>query len=123
MITTAKLQKTIVTALEDIKAKDIEIFDVRHVTALFDRVIVASADSGRQLRALANRVQAGVKAAGGTIISVEGEHSDDWVLVDAGDIVVHLMQPTVRAHYNLEELWNHPKPRAPRKKKAESAPE
>ena len=123
MITTAKLQKTIVTALEDIKARDIEIFDVRHVTTLFDRVIVASADSGRQLRALANRVQSGVKAAGGTIISIEGENSDDWVLVDAGDIVVHLMQPTVRAQYNLEELWNHPKPRAARKKKAESAPE
>jgi len=123
LITTAKLQKTIVTALEDIKAKDIEIFDVRHVTTLFDRVIVASADSGRQLRALGNRVQSSVKAAGGNIISVEGENSDDWVLVDAGDIVVHLMQPTVRAHYNLEELWNHPKPRAPRKKKAESASE
>ncbi len=117
MITTAKLQKTIVAALEDIKAKDIETFDVRHVTALFDRVIVASADSGRQLRALSNSVQSKVKSAGGSIVGVEGEDSDEWMLVDTGDIVVHLMQPTVRAHYNLEELWNHPKPRAPRKKK------
>ena len=115
MITTAKLQKTVVGALEDIKARDIEVFDVRHITSLFDRVVIASADSGRQLKALAGNVQAKVKAAGGVIISVEGLNSDEWVLVDAGEIVVHIMQPVMRAHYNLEELWNQPKPRKPRK--------
>jgi ribosome-associated protein len=115
LITTAKLQKTIVGALEDIKAREIEVFDVRHVTSLFDRVIIASADSGRQLKALASNVQARVKATGGAIISVEGLNSDEWVLVDTGDIVVHIMQPAIRAHYNLDELWNQPKPRKPRK--------
>ena len=115
MITTAKLQKTVVGALEDIKAREIEVLDVRHITSLFDRVVIASADSGRQLKALASNVQAKVKAAGGVIISVEGLNSDEWVLVDAGEIVVHIMQPVIRAHYNLEELWNQPKPRKPRK--------
>ncbi len=116
MITTAKLQKTIVGALEDIKAKDIETFDVRHITSMFDRVMIASADSGRQLKALANNVQAKVKAAGGSVHGVEGAESNEWMLVDAGDIIVHIMQPAVRAHYNLEELWNHPKPRVRRTK-------
>ena len=114
MITTAKLQKTVVTALEDIKASDIEVFDVRHLTALFDKVIIASAGSGRQLKALSNNVQAKVKAVGGRVYGVEGENGDDWVLVDVGDIVVHMMQPAMRAHYNLEELWNQPRPRASR---------
>ena len=123
MITTAKLQKTVVAALEDIKARDIEVFDVRHITTLFDRVIIASADSGRQLKALASNVQAKVKAAGGTIVSVEGQNSDEWVLVDAGDIVIHIMQPAIRAHYNLEELWNQPKPRKPRASRAKPAPD
>ena len=118
MITTAKLQKTIVTALEDIKAKDIETYDVRHITSMFDRVMIASADSGRQLKALANNVQAKVKAAGGSVHGVEGADSNEWMLVDAGDIIVHIMQPAVRAHYNLEELWNHPKPRVRRAKTA-----
>ena len=118
MITTAKLQKTIVNALEDIKARDIETFDVRHLTSLFDRVIIASADSGRQLKALANNVQVKVKEAGGHIQGVEGNNSDEWMLVDTGDIVVHVMQPAVRAHYNLEELWNQPKPRVRRAKAA-----
>ena len=116
MITTAKLQKTVVSALEDIKAHDIEILDVRHITSLFDKVVIASGDSGRQLKALANNVQHKVKAAGGHVYGVEGEDSDDWMLVDTGDIVVHIMQPAIRAHYNLEELWNQPKPRVRRTK-------
>lgn len=121
MITTAKLQKTVMGALDDIKARDIEVYDVRHLTSLFDRVIIASADSGRQLKALANNVQTRVKAAGGTIISVEGANSDEWMLVDTGDIVVHIMQPAIRAHYNLEELWNQPKPRVRRATPAKAA--
>lgn len=118
MITTAKLQKTVVSALEDIKANDIRVFDVRHITAMFDKVIIASAGSARQLKALSSNVQAKVKAAGGHVYGVEGENSDDWMLVDVGDIVVHMLQPAMRAHYNLEELWNQPKPKAPRAPRA-----
>jgi ribosome-associated protein len=101
-----QLQQIVVNALEDIKAKDIEIIDTTKLTALFDRMVIASGDSGRQTRALARNVQEEVKKAGGTVNSVEGEDSGDWVLVDLGTIVVHIMQPAVRAYYNLEELWN-----------------
>ena len=109
-----KLQKTAVEALEDIKAREIEIFDVAHLTAMFDRVIIASADSARQLKALSSNVQEKAKAAGRRVYGVEGEDGGDWVLIDLGDIVVHIMQPAVRTHYNLEELWGQPKPRKPR---------
>lgn len=112
-----KLQKAAVAALEDVKARDIEVFDVTHLSSLFDRVIIASADSGRQLRALARHVQDATKAAGGRIFGIEGEDEGEWVLVDLGDIVVHLMQPAVRSHYNLEELWGQPKPRRKRAKR------
>ena len=100
-----KLQKVVVEALEDIKAKDIEVINVTKLTSLFDRVVIASGDSNRQTRALARHVQEKVKEAGGEIISVEGEQTGEWVLVDAGDVVVHIMQPAVRSYYNLEELW------------------
>ena len=113
-----KLQKAVVSALEDIKARDIEIYDVRHLTSFFDRVIVASADSARQTKALVSHLRESARAIGATIVGVEGEESGEWVLVDLGEIVVHIMQPAVRAHYNLEELWNQPKPRAPRKRAA-----
>lgn len=109
-----KLQKAVVSALEDIKARDIQAFDVTHVTAMFDSVIIASADSGRQLKALARNVRDRARDAGWRVSGIEGEDSGDWVLVDLGDIVVHLMQPAVRTHYNLEELWGQPRPRAPR---------
>ncbi|MBK6908906.1 MAG: ribosome silencing factor [Rhodocyclaceae bacterium] len=100
-----KLQKIVVTALEDIKAKDIEVLNTTKLTALFDRVIIASGDSNRQTRALARNVHDKVKEAGGTVVGTEGEDSGEWVLVDLGDIIVHIMLPTIRAHYNLEELW------------------
>ncbi|OFZ73395.1 MAG: ribosome silencing factor [Betaproteobacteria bacterium RBG_16_64_9] len=116
-----KLQKAVVGALEDIKAHDIEVYDVRHLTSFFDRVVVASADSARQTKALANHLRESAKALGAPIMGVEGEDTGEWVLVDLGDIVVHIMQPAVRAHYNLEELWNQPKPRAPRKRAARTA--
>jgi ribosome-associated protein len=105
-----KLQKTAVTALEDIKARDITVLDVRKLTSLYDTLIVASAESNRQVKALANHVRDKLKEAGATIIGVEGEATGEWVLVDAGDIVVHVMQPAVRAYYNLEELWTPPAP-------------
>ena len=112
-----KLQKAALAALEDVKAREIEAFDVTHLTSMFDRVIIASADSARQLKALASHVQEKAKAAGGRVYGVEGEDGGDWVLIDLGDIVVHLMQPAVRSHYNLEELWGQPKPRKPRAKR------
>ena len=100
-----KLQQVAVAALEDIKARDIAVFDVRRQTSLYDTLIIASADSNRQVRALAGHVRDKLKEAGATILGVEGEQAAEWVLVDAGDIVVHVMQPAIRAYYNLEELW------------------
>jgi len=100
-----KLQKIVVAALEDIKARDIEVINTTKLTSLFERIVVASADSTRQVKALARHVHDKVKEAGGEVIGVEGEDSGEWVLVDLGGIVVHVMQPAVRAHYNLEELW------------------
>jgi len=109
-----KLQRAAIAALEDIKAREVEVFDVAHLTTMFDRVIIASADSARQLKALASHVQERAKAVGGRVYGVEGEDGGEWVLIDLGDIVVHIMQPAVRTHYNLEELWGQPKPRKPR---------
>lgn len=94
-----------VAALEDIKAFDIVILDVRKMSALFDYLVIASAESTRQARALANNVQEKLKAIGGKVYGVEGEQSGEWVLVDLGDVIVHVMQPEVRSYYNLEQLW------------------
>jgi ribosome-associated protein len=100
-----KLQRVVIDALEDVKAQDIRVFDTTPLTGLFDRVVMASATSNRQSRALAASVRDKVKERGGQVISVEGEESGEWVLVDLGDIVVHIMQPAVRSYYNLEEIW------------------
>ena len=100
-----KLQKITVAALEDIKARDIQVINTSKLTPLFERMIIASAESTRQVKALAHNVFDKVKEAGGEIIGMEGEDSGEWVLVDLGSIVVHVMQPAVRVHYNLEELW------------------
>ena len=105
---TPSLEKIVVAALEDIKARDIEVIDTSRHTPLFDRIIVASAESNRQTRALARNVHDKVREAGADVISIEGEDTGEWVLVDLGSIVVHVMQPAVRAHYKLEELWNTP---------------
>lgn len=107
-------QKAVIAALEDIKARDIAAFDVTHLTSLFDRVIIASADSARQTKALAGHVQESLKALGEKVYGTEGELGGEWVLVDLGDIVVHVMQPAAREYYNLEELWGEPKRRARR---------
>lgn len=100
-----KLQKLAVAALEDVKAEDIEVINTHKLTALFDRIIVATGNSNRQVKALARSVHDKVKEAGGQVVGMEGEETGEWVLVDLGDIVVHVMQPAVRAYYNLEELW------------------
>ena len=100
-----KLQRVIVDALEDVKAQDIKVFNTSHLTALFDRVIVASGTSNRQTKALASSVRESVKEAGGDIVSTEGEDIGEWVLVDCGDAIVHILQPALRQYYNLEEIW------------------
>jgi ribosome-associated protein len=113
-----KLQEVAVAALEDIKARDIEVIDVRPQTSLYDTMVIASADSNRQVKALASHVRDKLKQAGAPILGVEGENVGEWILVDAGDIVVHVMQPAVRAYYNLEELWA---PQAPGRRRAAAA--
>lgn len=105
------LVKAAVAALEDIKGRDIVVLDVRKMTALFDRVIIASADSTRQVRALSSNLQEKMKALGARIRGVEGERASDWVLVDLGPVIVHIMLPAVRKYYNLEELWTPPRTR------------
>jgi ribosome-associated protein len=100
-----KLQRLVVDALEDVKAQDIRVFNTTGLTELFDRVIIASGTSNRQTRALALSVAEKFKAAGGEVISVEGAEVGEWVLVDLGDAVVHVMQPAVREYYALEEIW------------------
>jgi ribosome-associated protein len=100
-----KLQKIVVSALEDIKGKDIEVINTTKLTSMFDRVVIATGDSNRQVKALARNVQEKVREAGAEVLSTEGEETGEWVLVDLGDIVVHVMQPMVRQYYNLEELW------------------
>jgi ribosome-associated protein len=96
----------VVAALEDIKASDITVLDTTSLTSLFERVIIASADSSRQTKALAGSVKDKMKELGEYVLGSEGEETGEWVLVDLGDIVVHIMHPAVRAHYNLEELWD-----------------
>ncbi len=108
-LTTLAAKKLVISALEDIKARDIVAIDVRKLTSMFDWIVVASADSARQTKALARNVRDTLKENGGHIIGTEGEESGDWVLVDAGDIVTHVMQPAVRDYYNLEELWSEGK--------------
>ena len=104
-LTTLAKKKLVISALEDIKARDIQAIDVRKVTSIFDWIIVASADSARQTKALARHVRDVLKESGSSIVGTEGEETGDWILVDAGDVVAHVMQPAVREYYNLEELW------------------
>jgi ribosome-associated protein len=98
-------QRAVVEALEDVKGRDIVVFNVAAQTAYFERVVIASGDSNRQVNALATHVQEKLKALGARVAGVEGRRNGEWVLVDLGDIVVHVMHPAVRSHYNLEELW------------------
>ena len=110
-----KLQKIVVNALEDIKGKDIEVINTTKLTSLFERIVVATGDSNRQVRSLARNVAEKVREAGAEILSTEGEDGGEWVLVDLGEIVVHIMQPAVRSYYNLEELWGGKGPERVRK--------
>jgi ribosome-associated protein len=100
-----KLQSIVVDALEDIKAQEIVVFDTTGLTSLFDRIAIASGTSNRQTKALAASVRDKVKEAGGDVIGIEGEDTGEWVLVDLGDMIVHIMQAPIRAYYRLEEIW------------------
>ena len=100
-----KLQTLVVDALEDVKGQDIAVFETSHLTSLFDRIAIVSGTSNRQTKALAASVRNKVKDAGGDIIGMEGEDTGEWVLVDLGDMIVHIMQPAIRQYYRLEEIW------------------
>jgi ribosome-associated protein len=100
-----KLQTLVVDALEDVKGQEIVLFDTTNLTSLFDRIAVVSGTSNRQTKALAASVRDKVKAAGGDVVGMEGEDTGEWVLVDLGDMIVHIMQPAIRQYYRLEEIW------------------
>lgn len=100
-----KLQSLVIDALEDVKAQDIRAYDTVHLTSMFDRLAIASGTSNRQTKALAASVRDKVKEHGGHVVSIEGEETGEWVLVDLGDMVVHIMQPAIRDYYRLEEIW------------------
>jgi ribosome-associated protein len=100
-----KLQRAIVDGLEDVKAHNIVVFNTEHLSPLFERVIVASGTSNRQTKALASSVRETVKARGWTVLSVEGADNGEWIIVDCGAAVAHIMQPAIRDYYRLEEIW------------------
>ncbi len=100
-----KLQRAVVDALEDVKAQELEVFDTEHLSSLFERVVIASGTSNRQTKALAASVRDKVREAGFPKPRIEGEGNGEWIIVDCGAVVVHVMQPTIRSYYNLEEIW------------------
>ena len=113
MLNATEKTQAIVAALKDIKALDIEVIDTRQFNSLFEAMVIVSAQSTRQTKALADHVESKLKELGENAIGIEGGDSGEWVLVDLGDVVVNIMQPAVRAYYNLEELWGvQPKLRA-----------
>lgn len=127
---TQKLQRAIVDGLEDVKGQDIQVFDTEHLSPLFERVIVASGSSNRQTKALASSVIDAVRDAGFPKPRIEGEENGEWIIVDCGAAVAHIMQPAIRQYYHLEEIWGEkpvrlrlgaPKPAAPAKKAAPAA--
>jgi ribosome-associated protein len=100
-----KLQRAIVDGLEDVKAHDIRVFNTEHLSPLFERVIIASGTSNRQTKALASSVRDAVKSQGLAVPRMEGEGTGEWIIVDCGAAVAHIMQPAIRQYYNLEEIW------------------
>ena len=100
-----KLQRSIVDSLEDVKAQDIVVFNTEHLSSLFERVVIASGTSNRQTKALAASVRDGVRDAGFAKPRMEGEDNGEWIIVDCGSVVVHIMQPAIRTYYHLEEIW------------------
>ena len=105
MTSGTKLNQIIVNSLEDIKAFDITVIDVRKKTSIADYMIIASANSNRQTKALARHLKDTLKDIGKSVANIEGERDGEWVLVDLNEVLVHIMLPTTRAYFNLEELW------------------
>lgn len=117
MLNTEEKTQAIVAALEDIKAQDISVINTSKHNSLFECMVIASAQSTRQTKALADNVEEQLRLRGEEPLGSEGKDSGEWVLVDYGDVIVHIMQPPVRAYYNLEDLWGVPHlPRAAAKK-------
>jgi ribosome-associated protein len=106
MLTTEEKTQTVVAALEDVKASNINVIDTSKLSTMFERMVIASAQSTRQTKALADNVVVKLKERGEKIYGGEGEESGEWILVDLGEVLVHIMQPAVRDYYNLEELWS-----------------
>jgi ribosome-associated protein len=136
-----KLQRAIVDGLEDVKAQHIAVFNTEHLSSMFERVIIASGTSNRQTKALAASVRDAVKSRGMQVLSTEGEDNGEWIIVDCGAAVAHIMQPAIRDYYHLEEIWggksvrmkvgevntklvkaSEPEPEQPRKAAAKKAP-
>ena len=124
---TQRLQRAIVDGLEDVKAHDITVFNTEHLSPLFERVIVASGTSNRQTKALASSVRDAVREAGFPKPRMEGEDNGEWIIVDCGAAVAHIMQPAIRTYYHLEEIWGEKPVRlkfgAPKPAFAEAEPE
>ena len=134
MMDLRKKQRAVVDALEDVKGYDIVVYNTAALPSMFERVVIASGDSTRQVKALADNVREKLEALGERVYGMEGAASAEWILVDLGDMVVHVMHPTVRSFYNLEEIWGgksvkmqapkptpKPKPAAPKRAKRKPA--
>jgi ribosome-associated protein len=106
MLNTEEKTKAVVAALEDVKANEITVIDTSKLSSMFERMIIASANSTRQTKALADNVVVKLKELGENVYGREGEESGEWILVDLGEVLVHIMQPAIRDYYNLEELWS-----------------
>jgi ribosome-associated protein len=106
MLTTEEKTQAVVAALEDIKANNIAVIDTSKLSTMFERMVIASANSTRQTKALADNVVIKLKESGEQILGREGDDSGEWILVDLGEVLVHIMQPAIRDYYNLEELWS-----------------
>ena len=102
------LLDTVVNALEEMKAKNVTVLDIGEMTSLADQMVIASGTSTRHVKALADTGQEKIKEAGFMPVGVEGEQSAEWILVDLGDVIVHVMQPSTREYYDLERLWRNP---------------
>jgi ribosome-associated protein len=118
MLTTEEKTQAVVAALEDVKASNINVIDTSRLSTMFERMVIASAQSTRQTKALADNVVVKLKEIGEKIYGREGEDSGEWILVDLGEVLVHIMQPAVRDYYNLEELWSKAQAARPKLAKA-----
>ena len=118
MLTTKEKTQAVIAALEDIKANDINVIDTSKLSSMFECMIIASANSTRQTKAIADNVVAKLKGLDEHILGREGEDSGEWILVDLGEVLVHIMQPAIREYYNLEELWSKAQAARPKLAKA-----